>query len=93
MVKHFADLGWEKRKILTLADLKREIERLGDINERILPVQIIIKTINSFEASVKEQITELENRKSKATIYKDAFYLAIEELCRILGGERGAANG
>ena len=82
MVEHFADLGWEKRKIQTLADLKREIERLGDINERILPIQTVIETINSFEAGLRKRIKELQ---SELTVYRRTNCYRLEELRAILG--------
>ena len=94
MAEHLADLGWEKRKIQTLADLKREIERLGDINERVLPVQIIIETINSFEAGLRERLKHAERCLKEAVKQTDvpddhAWSAVVFELRAILGDTHG----
>ena len=68
MAEHLADLGWEKRKIQTLADLKREIEKQikglpndDNLHGQVLGLNYALNVINSFEAGLSETFEQVKN--------------------------------
>ena len=96
MVKHLADLGWEKRKIQTLADLKREIEKQikglpndDNLHGQVLGLNYALNVINSFEAGLRKRIKELQ---SELTVYRRTNCYRLEELRAILGNDKKARD-
>ena len=95
MAEHLADLGWEKRKIQTLADLKREIEKQikglpndDNLHGQVLGLNYALNVINSFEAGVREMQGNPPPPKIKEYTKTDAYANGYFAALRAILGDR-----
>ena len=98
-IKHFADLGWEKRKIKTLAELRQEIKKIADFHSPHLcddnaDVYETLDLINSFETGLRGRLKHVERCLKEAvkqgdTLNDHAWSAIVFELRAILGEGEG----
>ena len=90
MVEHVADLGWEKQKIKTLADLKQEIiKEMKIYTVDLISYAIVQEKFAKFEAGVRERMELNESLVKELGIHGGIATIRNKELRAILGEGEG----